>query len=162
MKNKFPTTTKYFTIIDNELKEIETTSSIITSLHNLINKLENIPQVTLCARGDSKKTETKHNNFFSLDNLKKIFIVGEKSRSNITKTNEDKYHHTHNQEISLDIIKNELKELINETNNEIRNKPAEHNIRGEINSEKLIENLDIDSLLKWKIFFYPFFIIVEA
>jgi len=156
----FPAIQKYysFDLYNNgepyELEEVD--QNIIDKFQNLIEKLETIPQVILCTRGDSKSSLRKHNIFFEKE-LSKVFIVGEKSQSNIKKTTSDKYKHTHN--LNNENLIDELRILINEVNDEVKNKPESHKIFGKINDDflnKLREENDIDILSKWKIFFLSF------
>jgi len=156
----FPSIQKYysFDLYNNgepyELKEVD--QNIINKFKNLIEKLEKIPQVILCTRGDSKRSSEQHKKFFEKE-LSKLFIVGEKSQSNIKKTTSDKYKHTHNSH--NDNLINELSILINEVNEEIKNKPKDHKVFGEINDDflnNLREENDIEILGKWKIFFLSF------
>ena len=156
--SNFPSVQKYYSFELNyngdSYELIEVNQDIANKFKNLIEKLEKIPQVVLCTRGDSKSSPTKHNTLFE-KNLSKIFIVGEKSQSNIKKTATDKYTHTHNNNNLI----GELKVLISEVNKEITNKPEQHKISGKINDEfinKLILENDIDALGKWKIFFLSF------
>lgn len=156
--SNFPSVQNYYSFELNyngdSYELIEVNPDIINKFKDLIEKLEAIPQVILCTRGDSKNSLTIHNNLFEKD-LSKIFIVGEKSQSNIKKTATDKYTHTHNNNNLCD----ELKVLISEVNEELSNKPEQHKIFGKINDEfinKLILENDIDALSKWKIFFLSF------
>ena len=140
-----------------ELKELE--QDVINKFKNLIYKLEKIPQVTLCTRGDSKKSLEEHNNFFDKE-LSKFFIVGEKAQSNYEESIDDKYKHTYSKKIDIDFLILELANLIYEVNNEIKNKPKKHNISGTIDIGKFIDEIckksDFDILEKWKIFFLSF------
>ena len=98
--------------------------------------------------------QKKHDTFFEKD-LSKIFIVGEKAKSNIKKTAIGEYTHTHNNNNLIE----ELERLICKVNEEIENKPKQHKIFGKINDEfidKLRLENDIDTLSKWKIFFLSF------
>lgn len=160
MMGNFPSVKKFYSFdLDNngeayELKEVN--QNTINQFKKLIEKLETIPQVILCTRGDSKRSLDKHNDFFQQD-LSKLFIVGEKSQSNIKKTTSDKYRHTHSQN-NYTLI-DELEVLINEVNEEVKNKPESHKVFGEINDNflnKLREENDIDILAKWKVFFLSF------
>lgn len=123
-------------------------------LINLVNKLEQIPQVHLCLRGDSKRNITDHDLFFN-NELSKIFIVGEKSRSNIQFSPNDTYHHYENN--SHNII-DDIKRLVKQVNIKIAKKPNEHKITGYISSEFIrnLGNKDSELLRKWKLFFLSF------
>ena len=119
----------------------------------LIEKLERIPQVYLCARGDSKDSLVDHDLFFTRE-LSSLFIVGAKARSNIN-TPVDRNTHF---ETDSPCWSGDLASLIEQVNKEITNKPKAHHIEGTI-SEQFVDKLrylDKDSLERWKIFFLAF------
>jgi len=156
--NKLPSVQQYYSFEpipnggDYQLEKVS--DNIKYKFESLIENLEDTPQVTLCTRGDSKK-EKSHDDLFN-NLLSKIFIVGEKSKSNIKSSHDDKYKHLETNNKNMLLL--ELKTLIKEVNNEIMNKPDNHNISGLINNDFIInlEKSDIQSLNKWKIFFLSF------
>lgn len=133
---------------------IEVNDSIRYNCINLVNKLEKIPQVYLCVRGDSKQSIEDHDRLFNYD-LSKIFIVGQKSRSSIKTSPNQTYIHFATDPTSLIT---DVKRLVKIVNSEIANKPSSHNISGTIPEEFLrkLRNLDSEQLGKWKIFFLSF------
>lgn len=138
---------------DYKLEKIET--DIIEKFQQLIQNLENIPQVHLCARGDSKATEKEYNDFFD-KSLSKIFIVGEKARSNVSPPSNTEFMNIHNN--NKTVLINELNTLILEVNKEIKERRDKHDIFGSINDKFIIDikKQDIDTLNQWKIFFLSF------
>ncbi len=134
------------------LTEVE--DSVKDQLINLTRKLEQIPQVYLCVRGASKKDNDSHNDFFDKD-LSKIFIVGEKARSNISESSNTTYRHYNDNSSST--IK-DIENLITEVNTIIKNKHISHNISGTI-PQSFLDNLNIldsEQLGHWKIFLLSF------
>jgi hypothetical protein len=128
--------------------------SVKNQLIKLVNRLEKSPQVYLCVRGDSKRDIDAHNKIFEKD-LSKIFIVGEKSRSNRrTYSNET---HIHYDSHYRNLI-HEIEQIISEVNEELLAKPASHKISGIIPQSFIndLQNLDLEKLEKWKIFFLVF------
>jgi hypothetical protein len=123
-------------------------------LINLISKLEQIPQVYLCLRGDSKKNLSNHDKFFNKE-LSKIFIVGLKSLSNIKMSTNRAYIHYKDDPKNLIV---EIEQLVNKVNIEIAAKPNRHKITGRISPEfiRSLENQDSSLLGKWKLFFLSF------
>ena len=120
----------------------------------MVNKLERIPQVYLCLRGDSKKNLINHDKFFN-EMLDKVFIVGAKSVSHYKESTDSTYSHYERRSHNL---KNDIKELIKQVNVEILEKPESHQISGQISPEFQADLMqkDVDSLGKWKSFFLAF------
>jgi len=125
-------------------------SDIKESFFQLIESLETKSETILCMRGDSFE-KTPHDNFFTLENLQKIFIVGNKAKSFIVKP---KYATYTNANSSSD-IKKELKIIIHDVNEEIKKKPDIHDVKGII-SETIIDSEDIKFLNHLKVFLLAF------
>jgi hypothetical protein len=162
MMSHFPQIKEYYSFLLNsngeEYELIRVDDRISERFYHLVEKLEELPQVRMSTRGDSRTTSSKHDYFFN-ELLSKVFIVGTKSQSNMSEVYTEKYRHTDiNREDTGDTLLEEVEQLVEEVNKEIRDKPTEHNIEGAIN-RKFINELstyDMDSLNKWKVFFLSF------
>lgn len=133
---------------------IEVDDSIKYQLIQLIDKLERIPQVYLCLRGDSKRDINSHNKLFDED-LSKLFIVGAKARFGIETSSDPKFQHfrnNHNNTLS------EIGKLVNEINKKILANSESFQVAGTIPQSFIesIAGLDEDELGKWKVFFLSF------
>ena len=141
----------------NDYNLFNVSNNIHDKLINLINYLEQIPQVYLCARGDSTLLE-EHNEIFNVnvsDELRRLFIIGEKARIHIKGINNDDKKYTHYDNNNL---LETIKLLIKGVNIIINRSPKSNEISGQIPKSFInnLCNLNLDSLEKWKIFFLSF------
>ncbi len=139
---------------DSNYSLVEIEDFVKYSFVELVNKLERIPQVYLCLRGDSMKDIDTHNKVFNED-LSKLFIVGEKARSNIKMTNDPKYQHIlNNRRKTLD----DIQKLVNDVNNKLLNNSLSLRVSGKIPQSFIysIQHLDEKEIGEWKIFFLSF------
>jgi hypothetical protein len=155
--NKFPKVQGFYSFRKDleryRLFEVEET--ITLRFHILLEKLESQSQTILCTRGDSKESIEEHNNFFKYD-LNKIFIVGGKSNYNFSEDVKSIYQHTYLENIK--ILQHELKELIENANKAMNRREEEFSIKTlEYFTDLQLDEFDIESLLKLKVFFLSFF-----
>ncbi len=153
----------------NSFALTEVDPSIKKKLIDLTDNLEKNKKVNLCARGDSMAPK-KHKEFFidkiqNLDNpkieiheLQKLFIVGEKACAFIEKSPNKAYNHCKDNKKNRKQAITQLIDLIKKTNFEIKNRPDDHKISGEIPDSFIADlvKFDLDLLEKWKIFFLSF------
>ncbi len=139
---------------DSNYSLIEIEDSVKYSFVELVNKLERIPQVYLCLRGDSMKDIDTHNKVFNED-LSKLFIVGEKARSSIQMSTDSEYQHYIN---NCSNTLNDIKKLVNEVNNRLLNNSLSPRVSGRIPQSFIysIQHLDEKEIGEWKIFFLSF------
>jgi hypothetical protein len=154
MIENYPLVENNYTIEENSSEFINIEDSIMNKFFELIKELEQNKDIVVCTRGDSR---TSNNKFFDVEYMKKFFVVGQKA--DVTKLKEPKnrnYLHT-DVELKKDFI-NSLKILIDEINVIIKNKPNNHNIRGEIPLivKEQLNSLEIEKLKKLKIIFISF------
>lgn len=131
---------------------------IIQMLKQTLRKLEKIPQVCLCARGDCFQTQELHENFIERD-LAKLFIVGSKAKYHLGNNSERDIKYFEENTAADDDIKNELKSLIKQCNEIVRSKSKSHSdIEGQISQECLdfILGQSQTNLKGWQIFFLSF------
>lgn len=159
MINKFPKVQTFYSFKKEETPYtlFKVKDEIISRFHNLLNKLESQSQTILCTRGDSKENIEEHNDLFT-HNLNKIFTVGAKSIYN-TKVNDDiekKYQHTYTN--NKNTLHEELRSLIKKANEAMNKREEEFSMKTLQYFTKLnLDNFDIESLFKLKIFFLSFF-----
>ena len=100
---------------------------IIQKVKDTLEKLDQTPQVYLCARGDCFQTPDAHDKFINKE-LATLFIVGEKARSNLKHIPENGIRYYKGPPSSsgdiadLDHVKNELRTLIRECNKIVKSK----------------------------------------
>jgi len=138
-----------------KLQELD--KPIIQKLKATVEKLEKLPQVYLCARGDCFKTQQLHEEFIE-EKLSKLFIVGNKAKYHLkNRPEKDIKFFRENATPSLD-IKDEIISLIISCNEIIKNKPESHNISGQITPEcqDFILKESGTNLQTWKLFFLSF------
>lgn len=134
-----------------QFKQLE--QPIIHKLRTTIEKLERLPQVYLCVRGDC--FEEHHDSFIKQD-LAKLFIVGQKAKYHLSSGRSIEYYRKPTG-VSRN-IEDEIKSLVQKCNEIIRNKPASHGIQGQIPEEFLnfIISQSQTELEGWQIFFLSF------
>lgn len=157
MISKFPKVQAIYSIDKNSspytLFEVE--KEIVLKFHQLLEKLESQPQTILCTRGDSKESIEEHEGYFQHD-LDKVFIVGSKSRYNMSDDVKSIYRHTYIKNKS--ILQEELKDLINLANQAMNRREEEFSAKiREYFTDLQLEKFDVESLLKLKVFFLSFF-----
>ena len=138
-----------------KLKQLE--QPIIDKLKTTIEKLERLPQVYLCVRGDCFLNLECHDTYIEQD-LAKLFIVGEKAKYHLRDGSGRSIEYYRKQTEVARNIKDEIRSLVEECNEIIRNKPASHGIQGQIPEECLnfILSQSQTDLEGWQIFFLSF------
>ena len=138
-----------------KLKQLE--QPIIDKLKTTIEKLERLPQVYLCVRGDCFLNLECHDTYIEQD-LAKLFIVGEKAKYHLRDGSGRSIEYYRKQTEVARNIKDEIRSLVEECNEIIRNKPASHGIQGQIPEECLnfILSQSQTALEGWQIFFLSF------
>jgi len=155
--NKFPKVQKFYSFQKNleAYTLFEVNKEIILKFYKLLDKLESQSQTILCTRGDSKENTEEHNNFFQY-NLNNLFIVGGKSNYNFSDEIKNIYEHTYIE--NKDILQKQLKTLIKKANDAMNTREKEFSLKTlEYFSNLKLNEYDIESLLKLKIFFLSFF-----
>lgn len=158
MDNRLVKVEKIFSFIPDKHASnyslIEVDDSIKNQLIQLVDKLERIPQVYLCLRGDSKRDIDSHNKLFD-EELSKLFIVGSKARSSIETSSNSAFQHFSN---NLHNTLSEIEMLVNEINKKILSNSVSFQVSETIpqNFIDSLSGLDEEELGKWKIFFLSF------
>lgn len=126
---------------------------VTENLKKLLDKLEKHKNVLLCARGESRY----FNRFITNKNLGKIFVVGEKARiyNQEIESKVQKYYHTRTDK---DTLKKNIKELVSEINEQIKNNPHKTvPLKGKISDDSLNKLLNNeDNLYQTKIVLLSF------
>lgn len=157
MINKFPKVQKIcsFKKDSEQYKLFEVEKKITLKLHNLLDKLESQSQTILCTRGDSKEGVEGHNYFLKY-NLSDVFMVGGKSNYYLSENVKSIYHHTYEENIKN--LQQDLKKLIAQANKAMNRREEEFSMKTlEYFTDLQLDEFDVESLLKLKVFFLSFF-----
>lgn len=154
MLEDYPTVNKYFTVKETNSNFLKIDKNIQNIFFNLIKELEKDKNIIICTRGDSR---INNEVFFTVEYIKKFFVVGQKADVfQLVEPKNNDYKHIKIDE--KENILNSLDKIIKKVNQIIKNKPQNHNIKGEITKEAIsqIKELDIEKLSFLKIIFISF------